>query len=79
MQWLRYIIEEAWSSMDSSEYEPGLSNDSSSRKPPSDPAEMAVAVIRIWSRLFSRNAQWPIINIIGQSLFEYALLLEGKG
>jgi hypothetical protein len=43
-----------------------------------DPAQLAIATIKIWARLFTRNIQWPFINVIGQSLSLYAQLLEGK-
>lgn len=36
-----------------------------------DPESLSKTVLRIWAHLFKRNAQWPFINIIGESLELY--------
>lgn len=40
-----------------------------------DPASLSLAVLKIWAHFFKSNAQWPFINIIGQSLEQYRALL----
>jgi hypothetical protein len=39
-------------------------------------AELGLAVVKIWARIFKRNVQWRFINIIGMSLEIYAKKLE---
>lgn len=44
-----------------------------------DPASLSLAVLKIWAHFFKSNAQWPFINIIGQSLEKYReLLIRGR-
>lgn len=38
-------------------------------------ASLSLGVLKIWAHFFKSNAQWPFINIIGQSLEKYRELL----
>ncbi|PGG99788.1 hypothetical protein AJ79_08410 [Helicocarpus griseus UAMH5409] len=38
--------------------------------------QLSVAVVRVWSRTFKGNTSWPIVDLIGLSLENYANLLE---
>lgn len=40
------------------------------------PASLGFAVIKLWSRLFRKNTQWPFINVIGESLRQYLMLIQ---
>lgn len=42
-----------------------------------EPATLGLAVIKIWSRLFRKNTQWPFINLLGESLKQYLAMLPG--
>lgn len=44
--------------------------------PSAEPASLGFAVIKLWSRLFQKNTQWPFINIIGESLRQYLKLIQ---
>ncbi|KAF7587986.1 hypothetical protein BBP40_006463 [Aspergillus hancockii] len=67
LNWTRAIVEEAYSSMDLEEGE---------LVPSLDPGGLGVAVIKLWSRLFRKNTQWPFINILGESLEQYLALIR---
>ena len=41
-----------------------------------EPASLGLAVIKLWSRLFLKNTQWPFINILGESLKQYLAMLQ---
>lgn len=46
--------------------------------PNMEPSSLGFAVIKLWSRLFCRNTQWPFINVLGQSLERYlSMILAG--
>ncbi|KAK1145068.1 hypothetical protein N8T08_004497 [Aspergillus melleus] len=64
IRWARLVVEEAHDSMDTAEGE----------VPGREPAELAAAVLSIWSRFFKQNSQWKFINILGESLARYAQL-----
>lgn len=59
-------MEEAYSSID-------LEDDS--EVPNLEPASLGMAVLRLWSRLFKRNTQWPFINVLGESLEKYMTII----
>lgn len=40
-----------------------------------DPADLSLAVLKIWAHFFKSNTQWPFINIIGVSLERYRDIL----
>lgn len=42
-----------------------------------EPATLGLAVIKLWSRLFRKNTQWPFINLLGESLKQYLATLPG--
>jgi hypothetical protein len=44
--------------------------------PSLDPRGLGFAVIKIWSRLFRKNTQWPFINVLGESLEQYLALIR---
>ncbi|QMW45760.1 hypothetical protein G4B11_009215, partial [Aspergillus flavus] len=67
LNWTRCIVEEAYSSMDLEDWE---------TVPSLDPVGLGLAVIRLWSRLFRKNTQWPFINVLGESLEKYLTLVR---
>ncbi|KNG84582.1 C2H2 type zinc finger domain protein [Aspergillus nomiae NRRL 13137] len=67
LNWTRCIVEEAYSSMDLEDWE---------TVPSLDPASLGLAVIKLWSRLFRKNTQWPFINVLGESLEKYLTLIR---
>ncbi|KAJ5992472.1 hypothetical protein N7451_008196 [Penicillium sp. IBT 35674x] len=67
LRWTQCIVEEAFSSIDL--------DDESDAPPNLEPASLGMAVLRLWARLFKRNAQWPFINILGQSLERYMTMI----
>ncbi|KAF5858885.1 hypothetical protein ETB97_003591 [Aspergillus alliaceus] len=67
LNWTRCIVEEAYSSMDLEEGE---------SVPTLDPIGLGLAVIKLWSRLFRKNTQWPFINVLGDSLEKYLALIQ---
>lgn len=67
LNWTRCIVEEAYSSMDLEDWE---------TVPSLDPVGLGLAVIRLWSRLFRKNTQWPFINVLGESLEKYLTLIR---
>ncbi|QQK43458.1 Hydrogen peroxide stress regulator [Penicillium digitatum] len=66
LRWTRRIIEEAYSSIDTDEGE---------APPDLEPASLGLAVLKLWSRLFGTNTQWPFINVLGLSLEEYIRMI----
>lgn len=64
MHWVRCIVKEAYEVVDF-EDEPGGLTDFR------DPANLSLAVLKIWAHFFKSNTQWPFINIIGISLDRY--------
>lgn len=44
--------------------------------PNPEPARLSFAVIKLWSRLFRKNTQWPFINVIGESLRQYLIMIQ---
>lgn len=72
LHWVRCIVEEAYDVVDFEEDEADLHTDRG-------PASLGLAVLKIWAHFFKSNAQWPFINIIGQSLEKYReLLIRGS-
>lgn len=67
LEWVKRVVEEAWSSMD---------REDEVQCTTLNAAELGVAVVKIWARIFKRNVQWQFINIIGMSLEIYARELE---
>ncbi|KAJ5653267.1 hypothetical protein N7490_000270 [Penicillium lividum] len=67
LRWTQCIVEEAFSSIDL--------DDESEAPPNLEPASLGMAVLRLWARLFKRNAQWPFINTLGQSLERYMAMI----
>ncbi|KAE8349117.1 C2H2 type zinc finger domain protein [Aspergillus coremiiformis] len=67
LNWTRCIVKEAYASMDLEECDivPSL-----------DPGGLGLAVIKLWSRLFRKNTQWPFINVLGESLENYWALIR---
>ncbi|KAF7595818.1 hypothetical protein BBP40_004630 [Aspergillus hancockii] len=63
LNWVRRIVEEGRTSLDDSEdpASEGL-----------DCERLAFFVVHLWARIMRGNAQWPFIDIIGQSLELYA-------
>lgn len=66
LRWTRCIIEEAYSSIDTDDFE---------APPDLEPASLGLAVLKLWARLFGTNTQWPFINVLGQSLEEYISMI----
>ncbi|KAJ5562904.1 hypothetical protein N7535_002649 [Penicillium sp. DV-2018c] len=66
LRWTRCIVEEAYMSIDI---------DESETPPDLEPASLALAVLKLWARLFGTNTQWPFINVLGQSLEQYITML----
>ncbi|KAL3472557.1 hypothetical protein BJX99DRAFT_235381 [Aspergillus californicus] len=64
---VRRIVEEAYTVIDFDESTPLIDF--------RDPAELSLAVLKIWAHFFKSNTQWPFINIIGQSLEAYREIL----
>lgn len=62
------IVEEAYDVVD-------FEDDEIDHQTDRNPASLSLAVLRIWAHFFKSNAQWPFINIIGQSLEKYRELL----
>lgn len=67
LHWTRCIVQEAYDSMDVEEDEV---------LPNFEPASLGLAVIKLWSRLFLKNTQWPFINILGESLKQYLAMIQ---
>ncbi|KAG8159108.1 hypothetical protein KVR01_010769 [Diaporthe batatas] len=67
LHWVRCIVEEAYDVVDFAD-ETDLQKDQGS-------ASLSLGVLKIWAHFFKSNAQWPFINIIGQSLEKYRELL----
>ncbi|KAL3466689.1 hypothetical protein BJX64DRAFT_214812 [Aspergillus heterothallicus] len=71
LSWVRRIVEEAYSVIDFDEEESQPTHRINAR----DPADLSVAVLKIWAHFFKSNTQWPFINIIGRSLVLYCGIL----
>ncbi|KAJ5280395.1 hypothetical protein N7478_005767 [Penicillium angulare] len=67
LRWTQCIVEEAYSSIDL--------EDAPDASPNLDPASLGLAVLRLWSRLFKGNTQWPFINALGESLEKYMTMI----
>lgn len=67
LRWTQCIVEEAYSSIDL--------EDESEAPLNLEPAALGLAVLKLWSRLFKRNTQWPFINCLGQSLEQYMIMI----
>lgn len=67
LHWTRCIVQEAYDSMDVEDDEV---------LPNFEPASLGLAVIKLWSRLFLKNTQWPFINILGESLKQYLAMIQ---
>lgn len=70
LHWTRCIVEEGRVSLDPGENEDQQSVDQLS------PLQLGLETTRLWSRMFRLNVQWPVINIMGFGLEEYADMLE---
>ncbi|CAG8214148.1 unnamed protein product [Penicillium olsonii] len=66
MYWVRCIIEEAYSVVD---FYPTEFIDFR------NPLNLSFAVLQLWAHFFKSNTQWPLINILGQSLEKYREIL----
>ncbi|KAJ6130270.1 hypothetical protein N7512_003050 [Penicillium capsulatum] len=67
LRWVQCIVEEAYSSIDMED---------EARVPAGpEPAFLGMAVLKLWARLFRRNTQWPLINLMGQSLERYMTMI----
>ncbi|KAJ5241280.1 uncharacterized protein N7469_002871 [Penicillium citrinum] len=67
LRWTQCIVEEAYTSIDL--------EDESEAPINLEPAALGTAVLKLWSRLFKRNTQWPFINCLGQSLEQYMIMI----
>ncbi|KAK5025835.1 hypothetical protein LTR13_010298 [Exophiala sideris] len=78
IQWVRHIVKEALESSDSedSTEEDDQSVDRTEFVNALSNQELALHVLRIWSRMFRCNVQWPFLNVIGLSLQEYTRMLK---
>lgn len=62
LDWIRRVVEEGRSSVeDEDTVSEGL-----------DCERLAFFVVRLWARIMRGNAQWPFVDVIGQSLELYA-------
>lgn len=61
---MRCIVEEAYTAVDFEDEQAELMD-------VRDPANLSLAVLKIWAHFFKSNTQWPFINIIGVSLEGY--------
>jgi len=68
MFWAKSIVEEAFAVIDFVEAPTGSQGFE-------NPAVVALGVLQIWAHFFTRNTQWPIINMIGLSLEKYHAML----
>lgn len=66
LDWVRDIAQEANDSMDA---------DGDEMPPIGRPVDLSVAVLRLWSRFFRGNSQWPFINTLGLALQRYSTLI----
>ncbi|RFU28991.1 hypothetical protein B7463_g7335, partial [Scytalidium lignicola] len=62
LQWLRRVVEEAYAFVDF---------DDGDFEFHGDPAFLSLAVLKVWAHFFKKNAQWPFINVLGESLEKY--------
>lgn len=62
LHWVGCIVEEACDVVDLGDEEAEFHT---------DPESLSRAVLQIWAHFFMRNAQWPFINIMGESLRLY--------
>ena len=69
VHWVWCIVDEAYSVVDFDEVDTGGVD--------REPAQLGLAVLRIWAYFFKSNTQWPFINIIGRSLERYREIEEG--
>ncbi|KAJ5518789.1 hypothetical protein N7453_001211 [Penicillium expansum] len=69
--WIDEIVEEGRTSSDDELW--------SRPSPSSNTAYLAFAVVKLWALLIKRNAQWPILKIIGDGLELYASSCETQG
>ncbi|KAL4915392.1 hypothetical protein BDW62DRAFT_212741 [Aspergillus aurantiobrunneus] len=60
--WIRRIVEEGRSSVEDEDTTPE----------DLDCDQLALSVVRLWARIMRGNAQWPFVDVIGQSLEIYA-------
>ncbi|CAI7582507.1 hypothetical protein N7533_010035 [Penicillium manginii] len=67
LRWTQCIVEEAYSSIDL--------EDESEAPLNLEPPALGMAVLKLWSRLFKRNTQWPFINCLGNSLEQYMIMI----
>lgn len=76
--WLRHIVKEALESSDSEESgeEDETSLDKTEYVDALPIPELALHVLRIWSRMLRCNVQWPFLNVIGLGLQEYARMVK---
>ncbi|KAI4726717.1 amidase signature enzyme [Aureobasidium sp. EXF-10728] len=68
LYWVKCIVEEAYAVVDFDDQPLEVMDFGS-------PADLALAVLRIWAHFFRSNSQWPFINIIGHGLGLYRSML----
>lgn len=71
MHWVRCIVEEAYEVVDFEDMPDKLVDFR-------DPANLSLAVLKIWAHFFKSNTQWPFINIIGKSLDKYREMVMSR-
>lgn len=71
MHWVRCIVEEAYTVVD-------FEDEPESLLDFRQPANLSLAVLKIWAHFFKSNTQWPFINIIGVSLEAYRDMLARR-
>lgn len=72
LHWVRSIVEEAYTVVDFDE-------DSEALMDFRDPGNLSFAVLKIWAHFFKSNTQWPLINIMGESLEKYrSIMIQRK-
>ncbi|KAF2222285.1 hypothetical protein BDZ85DRAFT_263380 [Elsinoe ampelina] len=59
IHWVQCIVKEAYAVVDFEEAELPM---------PTEPYDLGVAVLRIWSRFLKTNTQWQFVAVLGQSL-----------
>lgn len=66
LDWIRRVVEEGRSSVEDEDTNPEDLNCN----------RLAFFVVRLWARVMRGNAQWPFVDVIGQSLELYVEALD---